>query len=299
MIPSRSLIALVALAACSSGALAQEDYSKVQIKTEKLSNSTYMLQGAGGNIGLSVGEDAVFVVDDQFAPLTPKIKAAIAAISKKPVKFVVNTHWHFDHTGGNENFGKGGAVIVAHENVRKRMSSDQVIAFMNMPIKAAPAVALPVITFGNDISFHLNGEELYVFHVPNGHTDGDAIVHFKTSNVVHMGDTYFNKIYPFIDTSSGGTPEGIVAAVDRVLKSTNDATRFIPGHGPLGTRADLSAYRTMLDTVAGRVTALAKEGKTVEQVVATKPTAEFDEVWGKGFLPPAKFIEMLYKGVKR
>lgn len=296
---SRSLIALLTLAACSSGALAQEDYSKVQVKTEKLSNSAYMLQGAGGNIGLSVGEDAVFVVDDQFAPLTPKIKAAIAAISKKPVKFVVNTHWHFDHTGGNENFGKGGAVIVAHENVRKRMSSDQVIAFMNMPIKAAPAVALPVITFGNDISFHLNGEELYVFHVPNGHTDGDAIVHFKTSNVVHMGDTYFNKIYPFIDTSSGGSPEGIVAAVDRVLKSTNDATRFIPGHGPLGTRADLSAYRSMLDTVSGRVTALAKEGKTLEQVVAAKPTAEFDEVWGKGFLPPAKFIEMLYQGVKR
>lgn len=299
MIPSRSLVALLALAGCTGGALAQEDYSKVQIKTEKLSNSTYMLQGAGGNIGLSVGEDAVFVVDDQFAPLTPKLKAAIAALSKKPVKFVVNTHWHFDHTGGNENFGKGGAVIVAHENVRKRMSSDQVIAFMNMPIKAAPAVALPVITFGKDISFHLNGEELYVFHVPNGHTDGDAIVHFKTSNVVHMGDTYFNKIYPFIDTSSGGSPEGIVAAVDRVLKSTNDTTRFIPGHGALGNRADLTAYRTMLDTVSGRVTALAREGKNLEQVVAAKPTAEFDDVWGKGFLPPAKFVEMLYKGVKR
>ena len=295
----RPLAVFLSLALCSTGALAQGDYSKVQVTTEKLSSNTYMLTGAGGNLGLSVGEDAIFLIDDQFGPMTPKLQAAIAAISKKPIRFLLNTHWHFDHTGGNENFGKAGALIVAHENVRKRMSSDQTIEFMNMPIKASPKVALPVVTFSNDISFQLNGENLYVFHVPNGHTDGDAIVHFKTSNVVHMGDIYFNKIYPFIDTSSGGTPEGIVAAVDRVLALTNESTRFIPGHGPLGTRADLVAYRAMVDSVSTRVKTLAREGKTLAQVQDAKPTAEFDAVWGGGFLPGPQFVEMLYKGIKR
>ncbi len=293
----RSLALLLSLALLSSGAAAQGDYSRIQVKTEKLSSNTYMLMGAGGNIGVSVGEDAVFIIDDQFGPMSEKIQAAIAAITKKPVKFVLNTHWHFDHTGGNENFAKADAVIVAHENVRKRMSTDQVIEFMSMPIKASPRVALPVITFSNDINFHLNGEALHVFHVPAGHTDGDAIVHFKTTNVVHMGDVFFNKNYPFIDTSSGGTPDGVVAAVDRVLAATNDKTRYIPGHGPLASRADLVAYRAMLDTVWNRVRALAKEGKTLEQVVAAKPSAEFDAVFGGGFLPAPKFVEMLYKGI--
>jgi cyclase len=295
----RTLAVLLALASASAPVLSQDHLEKVVIKTEKLSNTAYMLTGAGGNLGVSVGDDALFLIDDQFAPLTPKIKAALKAISSKPVKFVLNTHWHGDHTGGNENFGKTGTVIVAHENVRKRMSSDQVIAFMNMPVKASPKAALPVITFTNDISFHLNGEELHVVHVPNGHTDGDAIVHFKTSNLVHMGDIYFNGLYPFIDTSSGGSVEGVIAAVDRVLQATNDSTRYIPGHGPLGTRADLMAYRAMLDSVGSKVTALAKEGKTLEQTLAARPSAEFDATWGKGFLPPAKFVELLYKGVKK
>jgi cyclase len=294
----RPLAVLLALAFSSAPVLAQ-NFDKAQIKTEKLSATSYMLTGAGGNLGLSVGEDAVFLVDDQYAPMTPKIKAAVAALSSKPVKFVINTHWHGDHTGGNEAFGKSDTVIVAHENVRKRMSSDQLIEFMNMPVKASPKAALPVVTFTNDVSFHLNGEELHVYHVPNGHTDGDAVVHFKGSNVVHLGDLFFNKLYPFIDTSSGGSVDGVIAAVDKVLASTNDATRYIPGHGALASRADLVAYRAMLDTVSTRIKALVKEGKTLEQAQAARPSADYDAAWGKGFMPPARFVEMLYKDLKR
>jgi cyclase len=280
-------------------AFAQEDFSKVEIKTEKLSDTIYMMTGSGGNLGVAVGDDAVFIIDDQFAPLTPKIKAAIAKLSKKPVQFVMNTHWHFDHTGGNENFGKAGAVIVAHENVRKRMSTGQLIEFLGMPIKAAPKKALPMVTFTSDVTFHLNGDEVYVFHVPNGHTDGDAIIHFRNRNVFHMGDIFFNKLYPFIDTSSGGSVDGVIAAVDKVLGMADDTTKFIPGHGPLANKADLKAYRDMLDTVSQRIKAQIKDGKKLEEVIASKPTAEFDPMWGKGFLSPEKFVDMLWKNLQK
>ncbi len=294
----RRPLAMLAVALCSASAAAQ-NFDKVQIKTEKLSETSYMLTGAGGNMGLSVGEDAVFLVDDQYAPMSPKIRAAIATVSKKPVKFVVNTHWHDDHTGGNEAFGKSDTVIVAHENVRKRMSTGQLIEFLGNQVKPFPKVALPVVTFTQDVSFHLNGDDISVVHVPNAHTDGDAFVHFKKDNVVHMGDLFFNKLYPFIDTSSGGRVEGVIAAVDKVLAQTNDATRFIPGHGPLASKADLVAYRAMLEAISGRIRVMVGEGKTLEQVVAAKPTADFDAAWGKGFLPPAKFTELIYKNLKR
>src|SRR5881394_975490 len=280
-------------------AIAQQDFSKVEIRTEKLSDAVYMLMGAGGNIGLSVGDDAVFLVDDQFAPLTPKIEAAIARITPKPVQFVLNTHWHFDHTGGNENLGKAGAIIVAHENVRKRLSSEGFIEFLGMKTKPEPKVALPVVTFTRSISFHLNGDELMVTHAPRAHTDGDSIVRFGKSNVVHMGDTFFNKLYPFIDTSSGGTVAGVLVAVDGVLKTAGDGTKIIPGHGPLASKADLKAYRDMLAAVSGNIRGQIKAGKTLEQVIASKPTAKYDAVWGKGFLAPEKFVEMVYKNLKK
>ncbi|MEJ7669469.1 MAG: MBL fold metallo-hydrolase [Casimicrobiaceae bacterium] len=288
-----------AFALLSAASFAQDNFSKVQIKTEKLTSSTYMLTGAGGNLGVSIGADAVFVIDDQFAPLTPKIKAAIRKLSKKPVKFVLNTHWHLDHTGGNENFGKAGTLIVAHDNVRKRMSTAQLIEFLGMPIKASPKRALPVVTFTTDVTFHLNGDEVHVFHVANGHTDGDAIVHFKKSNVIHLGDIFFNKLYPFIDTSSGGSVDGMIAATDRVLSLANDDTKLIPGHGPLATKDDLQIYRDMLATTSTRIKARIKEGKKLEEAIAAKPTAEFDAVWGKGFLLPSKFVEMLWKNLQK
>ena len=296
--PRLFFLSFCAAALFTTAALAQQDFSKVQIKTEKLSATTYMMTGEGGNLGLSIGADAVFVIDDQFAPLTPKIKAAITKLTKKPIKFVLNTHWHFDHTGGNENMGKAGVLIVAHENVRKRMSAEGFIAFFGMKTKAEPKVALPVITFTQNMAFHINGDEVYVSHIANAHTDGDAIVHFRNSDVIHMGDTFFNKIYPFIDTSSGGKVDGMIGAADRVLAIAGDKTKIIPGHGPLADKTDLKAYRDMLATVSERIKAQIKDGKTLEEVLATKPTAEFDEAWGKGFLMPQKWIEMMYENLK-
>lgn len=278
-------------------AIAQQDFSRVEIKTEKLSATTYMLTGSGGNIGLSVGPDAVFLVDDQFAPLTPKIEAAVARLSPKPVRFVINTHWHSDHTGGNENLGKAGALIVAHENVRKRMSTEQFIQFLNMKVAPEPPMALPVVTFASDVTFHLNGDEILVRHVPRAHTDGDAIVHFRQSDVLHMGDIFFNKLYPFIDTASGGTVDGVIAGADRGLELAGSETKIIPGHGPLATKADLKAYREMLATVSVRIKDSKRAGKTVEETVAAKPTAEFDAVWGNGFFQAPRFIEMIWKNL--
>jgi len=271
-----------------------QNFDKIDIKTEKLSPNVYVLYGAGGNLGVSIGEDAVFVIDDQYAPMTARITAAIKALTDKPVQFVLNTHWHGDHTGGNENLARAGVLIVAQENVRKRLSSEQFIELMKSKVPASPKAALPVVTFSSDITFHLNGDEIFVFHVPHAHTDGDAIVHFRKSNIIHLGDTFFNGLYPFIDTSTGGSPDGVIAAVDRVLAMADDATRLIPGHGPLGGKADLKAYRDMLATVSGRIKALAREGRKLDDVIAARPSAEFDERWGKGFMPPARFIEMIY-----
>jgi cyclase len=285
--------ALLCLAGFALPATAQQDFSKVEIKAQKINETTYMLTGAGGNLGLSVGEDAVFLIDDQFAPLTEKITAAIQKITPKPVKFVLNTHWHFDHTGGNENLGKAGVLVMAHDNVRKRMDSEQFIEFLRMNTPRSPKAALPVVTFNAAISFHINGEEIRGLHMPRAHTDGDTVVHFMKSDVVHMGDIYFNGFYPFIDTSSGGTIEGVIAACDQVLGFTSDSTRVIPGHGPLSNKAELKAYRDMLATTLERVKKLIAEGKKLEEIVAAAPNKDLDEKWGKGFIPAPKFIEMV------
>ena len=280
-------------------AWAQQDYSKLEIKAEKLNDTTYMLVGAGGNIGLCVGEDAVFIIDDQFAPLAPKIKAAIAAITKKPVQFLLNTHFHFDHTGGNEAFGRDGALIVAHDNVRRRMTADQLITFIGAKQNASPKAALPVITVAAEISFHINGDEVNAFHVPRAHTDGDLVVHFRKGDVVHMGDTFFNGMYPFIDTSSGGTADGVVAAADRVLALATDKTKIIPGHGPLANKAALQAYRNMLATVAQRIKALRAAGKSDDEIVAAKPAADQDAAFGGGFIKPEQFVRMMLNAIPK
>jgi cyclase len=285
-------IAAAVLLAAASCAMAQ-DFSKVEVRATKLNETTYMLTGAGGNLGLSVGEDAVFLIDDQYAPLTDRINAAIRQITPKPVKFVLNTHWHGDHTGGNENMGKAGVLIVAHDNVRKRMSTEQFIELMKMTVKPSPKAALPVVTFGGTMSFHVNGEELRALHMPRAHTDGDAIVHFTKSDVIHMGDIYFNGMYPFIDASSGGTVEGTIAACDQALALAGDATRIIPGHGPLSNKAELKAYRDMIATVYGRVREQAAAGRTAEETFAAGVTRDFDDKWGKGFIKPATFVQML------
>ena len=286
---------LAALATAVATAAFAQDFSKVEIQATKLTDTLYMLVGAGGNIGVSAGEDAVFVIDDQYAPLSEKITAAIAKLTPKPVKFIVNTHWHGDHTGGNENFGKAGALIVAHDNVRKRMSVEQFIEAFNMRTPPAPPVALPVVTFAQGVNFHLNGDEIRVMHVANAHTDGDAIVHFVKNDVIHMGDTYFNGMYPFIDSATGGSVEGTIAAVDKGLAMAGDATKIIPGHGPLSNKAELKAYRDMLAAISGRVKAAVAKGEKLENITAANLSSDYDERFGKGFIKGPKFVEMLAK----
>lgn len=291
-------ILFVILALPAFGVPAQQmDFDKVQIKTHHLRGNIYMLEGAGGNIGVSAGEDAVYIIDDQFAPLTEKIKTAIAEISDKPVKFVINTHWHFDHTGGNENFGKAGAVIVAHDNVHERMSQENFIRALDRKVPPSPRAALPVITFSRDVTFHLNGEATRVFHVAHAHTDGDSVVHFPESNVVHTGDTWFHGMYPFIDVSSGGSIDGVIAAVEKILTIVDDDTRIIPGHGPLGDKAGLKRYLAMLKTVRERIQGLIDQGKSLAEIQGLKPNADFDGTLGNGFIKPDQFIEIVYNSL--
>jgi glyoxylase-like metal-dependent hydrolase (beta-lactamase superfamily II) len=276
-------------------AFAQADrFDKVQIKTTQLTQNIYMLEGEGGNIGVSAGEDGVFLIDDQFAPLTPRILAAVKAISDKPVRLLLNTHWHFDHVGGNENLGRSGVVIIAQDNVRKRMSSTTAIDFFKSSYGPAAPAALPVITFHETVTFHLNGDDATALHLANAHTDGDSIIHFRNANVIHTGDTYFNGLYPFIDVGTNGSVRGVIAAADRVLGMADDNTKIIPGHGPLSNKRELKVYRDMLAAVSAKVTALVKAKRTLAQVIAAKPTQDYDAAWGNGFLKPEQFVEIVY-----
>lgn len=298
---NRVLAALAAglvTAVVASAAFAQRDFSKVEITVEKVADGIHMLTGAGGNIGVVSGEDGVFVIDDQFAPLTDRIVAAIRTISDGPIRYVFNTHWHGDHTGGNENMGKAGAVIVAHDNVRARMSADSFSEFFNRETKAAPAIALPVVTFNDTITFHINGHDVYAFHVENAHTDGDTIIHFRDADVLHMGDTFFSGRYPFIDVESGGNIKGMIAAVNTVLDLIGDDTKIIPGHGPLSDKAGLTDYRDMLVSVRDAVASHVAAGKTMDETVAAKPTAALDEKYGGGFINGDAITKFTYMSLK-
>jgi cyclase len=278
---------------------AQPDLSQVSVRVVPITGSVYMLEGAGGNIGLSVGDADAFIIDDQYAPMTAKIKAAVATVTSKPIRFVVNTHWHDDHTGGNEAMAGSGALIFAHENVRRRMSKEQFLAAFNNRVPASPAGALPVVTFTDTLSFYLNGDTIQTIHVRNAHTDGDAIIFFRRANVVHMGDTFFNGMYPFIDASTGGSLGGMIAAANHALAMSNAATRFIPGHGPLAMRADLIRYRDMLVTVRARITPLVRRGRSLRQIIAAKPLADLDAQWGNGFLKPEVFLTIVHESLSQ
>jgi cyclase len=301
--------ALLGVAALSSAlavatALAQMgDTSKLELKATPVGPVT-MLEGAngfsGGNVGVSVGDDGVFIIDDGLPGVGAKIKAKVATMSQKPIRFVLNTHWHGDHTGSNAVFGGAGPVIVAQDNVRKRMSVEQVINFggQERKIPASPAAAVPIVTFGEDATFHFNGDDIHAIHMPPAHTDGDVIVHFQKANVIHTGDVFVNKAHPIVDVSSGGKIQGMIEAVGRILKLCDDNTKIIPGHGPLATKADVAAYQQMLIQMRDRVAkAMGKTGKkSLEQVKAAKPLAEWDRL-DNAFVKSDVVAEMIFRSL--
>ncbi|WP_425407734.1 MBL fold metallo-hydrolase [Hyphococcus sp.] len=279
-----------------SPALAQRDFSDVEIKTTAVGEGIYMLEGAGGNIGLSVGEDGAFVIDDQFAPLAERIVTAIENVSEEPVAFVVNTHWHGDHTGGNEAMGGMGAHIVAHDNVRQRLKEGLTRAGGNTT-PPAPDAALPVITFSHAMSFYWNGNDIRIWHPENAHTDGDAIIFFKNANIVHMGDVFFNGNYPYVDLESGGDLDGYIATHEKVLGKIDDETKIIPGHGALASKADLQRTLDMLKDVRSRIQALIDDGMSEEDAVAADPLADLNADWGQGFISGERMTRTAYRSL--
>jgi cyclase len=295
----RSFVLGLAVVAIAAPALAQDDFADVEIKTTKVAEGLYMLEGAGGNIGMSVGEDGVFLIDDQYAPLTDRIMAAVRKIDGRPIRFVLNTHWHSDHTGGNENLGKAGALIVAHDNVRQRMSVEQFFTVWDRKVPPSPDGALPVVTFSDSVTFHINGDEVHAFHVDPAHTDGDSMVHFRSANVLHMGDVLFSGGYPFIDVDAGGSIRGMVAACDRALGLTDADTRIIAGHGPMAVRSDLEAYCAMLNGVIEAVAPLVAQGKSLDEIKQADPLAAFNETWGGEFVNPDLMLAIVSRDLAR
>jgi glyoxylase-like metal-dependent hydrolase (beta-lactamase superfamily II) len=293
------LAPLLALGLASAASAQEIDFAKVEIQTLPVGPGLHMLIGQGGNIAVSTGADGPVLVDDQFAPLAPKIEAAVRALQDAPVRFVVNTHWHFDHTGGNEPFGKGGALIVAHRNVRKRMSTTQFLAAFQREVPPAPAAALPVVTFDDGVTLHWNGEEIAVEHVEPAHTDGDALVWFRRANAVHTGDTYVSGMFPFVDLSSGGSLDGLIRSAGRALAQAGVETKVIPGHGALSNPAELREWRTMLVTVRDRVAAAQAAGKTLEAFAAEQPLADVAARYGGGFMTAERFLAIVWQDLAR
>ena len=292
----RSVLAISMLLA-GVAAAQEQDFSKVEVKVVPVAGGVSMLVGEGGNIGVTTGKDGIFIIDDQFEPLLPKIRAALKTLGDGPVRFVVNTHFHGDHTGGNARLGESGAVIIAQENVRKRLAMERLDRETGKTIPPKPPAAWPLVTYADEVKLYLNGDELEVTHVARAHTDGDSVIRFRKANVVHMGDAFFNGGYPFIDVDSGGSIDGAIAAVDQVLATVDDRTKIIPGHGPLATRADLQTYRNVLAGSRDRVKALVAQQKTLDQVIAANPTAEWDARWGKAFMEPKFFVSSIYRSL--
>ena len=262
-----------------------------------ITEQIYMIGGEGGNIGLFIGGDGTFLIDDQFAPMTEKIVEAIKSVGGDYPRFLINTHYHGDHTGGNEKLGAGGTLIFSHDNVRERLSTGSYIKEFSMQRPGISPVGLPVVTFSEDISFHLNGDTIRAIHVPNAHTDGDSFIYFKAANVIHAGDFFFNGIYPFIDVNHGGSLKGMIKAVDLVLSLADNDTKIIAGHGPVGDIKQLASYRRMLWTAYERLRKLKASGKTAQEAVTAKPLADLEATWGAGLFKGDQWIEMIYSGV--
>jgi cyclase len=286
----KSALLLIAMLMAGVALNAQQGFDTVKIRPQKITDQIYMLMGSGGNIGLLTGPDGLLMIDDQFAPLSEKINAAIKSIDPGSIKYLLNTHLHGDHSGGNENFKKLGVTIVAQEMVRDRMSREQFNARANRTFPPRDKDAWPVITFDNRMSFHMNGEDVVMYHFSPGHTDGDAIIHFKKANVMHCGDAFNLSGYPFIDGGSGGTFDGYIATLDEIYKLADDQTKIIPGHGKVGTKSDVKYVRDMLADIREQVTAAMKKGKKAEDIPAMNLTARYDDKWGQGFIKGKDFV---------
>ena len=291
----------VALATSRAATAQDQDFSKVQIKVTKVSGNIYMLEGAGGNIAASVGEDGIVLIDDQFAPLAEKIQAALKdlGITNKPVRFVINTHYHGDHTGGNEPFNNGGSTLIAHDNVRKRLESGGTAGnggSVKMEVKPASKAALPIITFQHDVTVHLNGEDIRAMHFPSGHTDGDSIIFFPKNNVVHMGDDFVRYGFPFIDVSAGGSVQGIIDAMEKTTAQLPADVKVIPGHGALSNLDDVRAYTKMLKETSAAVQKALSEKKTLDQMKQAKILAPWEK-FASQFINSDVFIETIYNSL--
>lgn len=289
----RLIAALLSVA--PSAAMAQRaDPPPAPVRVEQIAPGVAVLFGRGGNIGLSYGADGNVLVDDQYAPMTANVVAAVRDIDPDPIRFVINTHWHGDHTGGNENLGRAGTVVVAHDNVRVRMTMEQLVRGERVP--PSPVSALPVITFSENLTFHLNGDDIRAIHVEHAHTDGDSLIYWSRANVLHMGDTYFNGMLPFIDLDSGGSIDGTIAAVEAGLALANEGTRIIPGHGPMARRADLVRYRDMLIELRSRVGQGIAAGRTLAQIQAERHA----DAYGRpdAFISPDAMIETIYRSLR-
>ncbi|MGI9165685.1 MAG: MBL fold metallo-hydrolase [Pyrinomonadaceae bacterium] len=290
------VFSILAFYLCTITSYAQQDFSKVEVKSTKVAGNVYMLEGSGGNIGVSVGADGILIVDDQFAPLADKIKAALKTLGEGKLKFVLNTHWHGDHTGGNAVFGPE-APIIAHDNVRNRLATEQKSEFFKRSTPASPKEALPVITFGQSLSVHFNGEEIRVIHFPHGHTDGDSVIFFTGSNVVHMGDDFFAGRFPFVDLESGGNVEGLIKNVGEILAKLPAGVKIIPGHGPISTAEDLKLYHRMLVETSEVVRKKLAANKTLDQI-KTEGLPEEWKAWGTGFIKTEVWIETIYRSLR-
>ena len=294
MLP-RTLLAMPQAAADDAVEKMKEQMSAIPLQTLKLRDNILMLYGPGGNMVVLDGPEGKVLVDASFAKVAPKIKGVLDGMGGAPLRLLINTHWHFDHTDGNAEIHKMGAMILAHENTRKRLSTRQTMEFLKLTFAPAPPGALPVQTFTDDMKLFMNAEEVSLSHVPPAHTDTDIHVHFRTSNVLHMGDTWFNGMYPFFDPSTRGNINGMIAAVSKGISTADNSTKIVPGHGPAGDKPALTKHRDMLVAVRDRVKQQKTSGKKLEEVLAAKPTAEFDADFGKGFLTTDQFVTLVYQ----